>query len=84
MLPDAPVLKGSSAPPPPPEPPAEAPVFIVGLFPPLPPPAEVIVVNPEPDIEEFEPANEVVDGLAIPPAPPSPTVTVITFVPVIV
>jgi hypothetical protein len=41
--------------PPPPEPP-ETPGYVApGYAPPPPPPAEVIVVNPEPDIEEFEP-----------------------------
>jgi hypothetical protein len=41
---------------------------------------EVIVVNPEPEIEEFEPEEPLVDPppAEIPPAPPSPTVIVIT------
>jgi hypothetical protein len=63
-------------------PPPEPPLFpeisepLPDLLPPPPPPAEVIVVNPEPEIDEFEPLFPL---LPCPTeAPPSPTVTVIT------
>jgi hypothetical protein len=48
------------------------------LAPPPPPPALVIVVKPEPDIEEFEPEFILAGFEFGVPAPPSPTVTVIT------
>jgi hypothetical protein len=62
--------------PPPPEPPDAA--GILNLEP-APPPAEVIVVNPEPEIEEFEPLLPLLFPTT--DAPPSPTVTVITVPP---
>ncbi len=59
MLPEPPVLEfaGSCAPPPPPEPP-DIPLQYVPVSsyaPAPPPPLEVIVVKPEPDIEELLP-----------------------------
>ena len=68
VLPAPPIPAGGLLvpPPPPPEPPL---LPFWAPSPPFPPPAEVIVVNPEPEIELFEP--EVFF------AHPSPTVTVI-------
>ena len=63
---------------PPPEPPVPPNSF--GAFtsaPPAPPPVEVIVVKPEPEIEEFEPLFPFVFEVVC-AVPPSPTVTVIT------
>jgi len=48
---------------------------LLALLPP-PPPVEVIVVKPDPDIDEFEPLFP--SDVELDPAPPSPTVTVIT------
>jgi hypothetical protein len=45
---------------PPPEPPLLPSYVALNPAPPPPPPAEVIVVNPEPEIEEFEPPFPVV------------------------
>jgi hypothetical protein len=76
--------------PPPPEPPFKPLYSPLATAPPAPPPVEVIVVNPEPEIDESEPEEPLVtagvvaygklpeDGGPLPPAPPSPTVTVIT------
>ena len=75
VLPLPPVPEVGSLTPPPPEPPE--PTGLLGPSPcPAPPPADVIVVNPEPDIEELLP---LLPEFALPAnAPPSPTVTVIT------
>jgi hypothetical protein len=74
VLPAPPKIFNDPPPPPPPEPPLP-PVPI--SLPPNPPPAEDIVVNSEPEIEEATPEFPLVlvDDTA---APPSPTVTVIT------
>jgi hypothetical protein len=43
---------------------------------PAPPPSEVIVVIPVPDIEELIPDDPIGFGTETPPAPPPPTVIV--------
>ena len=82
MFPDPPGFRfgvvSPSPPPPPPDPPfppGELGNTGYKAFPPKPPPAEVIVVKPEPDIELSLPD---VDKEPLLATPPSPTVIVIT------
>ena len=83
MLPEPPGRSPPCLVPPPPEPPGRPAEFVRSpVVAPPPPPADVIVVNPVPDMDEFEPLFPLETFVV--PAPPSPTVTVITVPSVVI
>ena len=82
VFPEPPVFVTTSPAPPPPDPPEFATPNSVFPELPDPPPAELIVVKPAPETDEAFPLFPLVlEGCE---APPSPTVTVITDLPVAV